>query len=152
MQSAELQPGRTLGVVLAPGDDILGAIAAACTENGIRQAFITTFIGAFRAVRLIAAESPPDHEEPPMRSEVTVPYSEGVGSGTVVRDPVTGEPVVHLHLAVGVKGRGGAAYAGHVLGGEVHYVTEVLLLEIAAPTMGRSADSAAYGLPRLAFG
>lgn len=152
MQSCEVILGRSIGIALEPGDDVLESIANVCSNRGVRQAFIVSFSGAFRSLRLIAGTTPPLDEEIPLGEEVTVRYTEGIGSGTIVTDEAGDSVTVHLHIATGVKGRGGRAYAGHVLAGEVHYVTEVLLLEVLTPRMTRVPDPSMHGLPRLAFG
>lgn len=151
MQSALLTTGRRLALALEPGDDVLGSIAAACREHGIAQAVIVTCSGAFRRVRLIAAEDDdrPDPEEP-MPDHVDVAHVEGIGSGTVTSD-ADGEPWVHLHLAAGVRGDSGRAVAGHVVEAESQYVVEVALDEVLAPRLLREASAATRGVPALRF-
>jgi predicted DNA-binding protein with PD1-like motif len=148
MQSAEIIAGRRFAIVLEPGDDVLSELAAACRRHDIAQAAITTLSGAFRVVRLIAAHTPAADPELPMPTAVDVPYSEGVGSGTITRGP-DGEPVVHLHVAVGVKDEAGSAAAGHVLFAETHYIVEVVIEEILSPVLHRRPHPQSFGIPIL---
>jgi predicted DNA-binding protein with PD1-like motif len=152
VRTNEVRTGRRVAVVLEPGDDVLGAVTQACREHGIRQAFVPVLSGAFRSVRLIAAEEPVADPEPPLPQEVTVAYTEGIGSGTVQWDETTGTPQPHLHIAVGVKDAAAAAYAGHLLGAEAHYTVEILIDEVVSPALLRVPDPQAHGIPTLHFG
>jgi predicted DNA-binding protein with PD1-like motif len=152
VRSAELSIGRTIGVVLHPGDDVLASIARACHDHEVRQGLIGTFLGAFRSVTLIATGEPLSDEEPPLADSVVIPYSEGVGSGTISFDRDGDDHEVHLHVAVGVKSQGGAAYAGHLLSGETHYTVELAITEVLAPEFSRRAEEEAFGLKNLVFG
>jgi predicted DNA-binding protein with PD1-like motif len=151
VRTQEVTTGRRIAVVLEPGDDVLGSVARACREHGVRQAFVPVFSGAFRTVRLIAAHTPVDDQEPPLPQEVAVTYTEGIGSGTVLWDEAAGTPEPHLHLAVGVKNAAAAAFAGHLLGAEAHYTVEILIEEVLAPAMLRVPDPRAHGIPTLHF-
>jgi predicted DNA-binding protein with PD1-like motif len=150
--SAELQVGRRIGVVLSAGDDVLSSIAAACIEHDIRQAVIPVFLGAFRSVRFIASDSAIDDQEAPLKETTEVAYVEGIGSGSITWNENSASHQVHLHVAVGVKDEAAGGYAGHLLAAETHYVAELVIDEVLAPTMRRVADAAAYGLENLRFG
>ncbi len=152
MRAAELTVGRRFAVALDPGDEVLEALTTLCAEHGIRQATIPVFSGAFRSARFIAAHTPVDDQEPPLPQEVTVTYTEGIGSGTVMWDADEGRAVPHLHVALGVKNTGATGYAGHLLGGEVHYTAEVVIEEVLSPTLLRVSDPRAFGIPTLRFG
>ncbi|MEA9985152.1 MULTISPECIES: PPC domain-containing DNA-binding protein [Subtercola] len=151
MLSAELVCGRRVAVVLQPGDDVIRSIVDACILHRIRQGYIAMFLGAFRSARLIATTNPATDPEPPLGAEVTVAYTEGTGSGSIVWNADAGEPRVHLHVALGVKDEGGLAYAGHLLGAVTHYTAELVIDEVLAPTMVRVADEQAFGLENLVF-
>lgn len=151
MISSELTPGRRIGVVLQPGDDVIPSIVAACGQHGIRQGYIPVFLGAFRSVRLIASDSPIADPEPPLPASVEVAYTEGTGSGSIVWNEATDAPHVHLHVAVGAKDAAGAAVAGHLLAATTHYVVELVIEEVLAPRFLRVADEAAHGLENLRF-
>ncbi len=151
MRTQEVTAGRHLAVVLEPGDEVLGSVTRACQQHGIRQGFVPVFSGAFRTVRLIAAHTPVDDQEPPLPQEVAVTYTEGIGSGTVLWDETTGTPQPHLHLAAGVKNAAAAAFAGHVLSAETHYTVEIMIEEVVSPAMLRLPDARAHGIPTLHF-
>ncbi|MDZ8171518.1 PPC domain-containing DNA-binding protein [Microbacterium xanthum] len=150
MRSASLQTGRRIAVSLEPGDDLIGSIADACTRYRISQGVIVTLSGAFRDVELIAAQSPSADPEPPLPDSVHIPYTEGIGSGTVTSD-ADGDLVVHVHLAVGRKDAGARGFAGHVLTAEAHYVVEIVIDEVLQPRMVRTPSEQTWGLPTLDF-
>ena len=149
MRTAALETGRRIAVSLEPGDDVLGSIADACSQHRIAQGVIVTLSGAFRDVELIAAQTPSADPEPPLPSSVRIPYTEGIGSGTITSDD--DGPAVHVHLAVGRKDSGARGFAGHVLAAEAHYVVEIVIDEILHPRMTRTATPAAFGLATLGF-
>jgi predicted DNA-binding protein with PD1-like motif len=149
--SAELTTGRRIGLVLNAGDDVLSSIADACVEHDIYQAVIPVFLGAFRSVRFIASHSPILDQEAPLKDTTEVAYVEGLGSGTITWNPTTSTHQVHVHVAVGVKDSAAAAFAGHLLAAETHYVAEIVIDEILTPTMRRVSDPDAYGLENLRF-
>jgi predicted DNA-binding protein with PD1-like motif len=151
MQSSEVTTGRRVAVVLEPGDEVLSCLAAACHAHGIRQGFVPVFSGAFRSVRFIAADTPVTDQEPPLPQEVTVTYSEGIGSGTILWDAEAGRATPHVHLAVGVKNAAAAGFAGHLLGAEAHYTVEVLVEEVVSPALLRVPDPRAWGIPTMRF-
>ncbi|MDO9399051.1 MAG: DNA-binding protein [Herbiconiux sp.] len=149
MFASEAVTGRTVLVVLEPGDDVLPALAEACRVHAVRSAVIPVFLGAFREVRIIGAAEPPADEDALMPDAVTVRNSEGLGSGTVTPGPEG--PLIHLHVAVGAKGASAAATAGHLLGGIVQYPVEVVLTEVLEPALTREPNAQARGLPTLTF-
>ncbi|CAN5336557.1 hypothetical protein BH09ACT6_BH09ACT6_08200 [soil metagenome] len=151
MLSHELTLGRSIGVILQPGDDVLRSIVDACILHRVRQGYVPVFLGAFRSVRLIATTAGLLDPEPPLADAVDVAYTEGIGNGSFSWDESTGEPHVHLHVSVGVKEQGGLAYAGHLLAATTHYTAELVIQEVLSPTMARVSDPAAFGLENLVF-
>lgn len=148
VRSALLTTGRQWMLVLEPGEELLEAITAWCVRTEVIQATVTLF-GAFRSVRLIATHAPLADQEPPLADAVDIAYVEGSGSGTVTT--VDGSPRPHIHVAVGVKSQGAAAYAGHVLQAQVHYTVEVMVTEVISPTFVLRPDTQAFGLNSLHF-
>ena len=148
MQSAEATTGRRILVVLEPGDEVLGSLAEACQRHGIDQAVITTFSGALRHARIIAADHPAEDPEVPLPESVDVDYTEGVGSGTITRG-ADSVHTVHVYVALGAKDRSGLAVAGHLLHGETHYVIEIVLDEILTPELTRATHPGSSGIPIL---
>lgn len=148
MQSALMQPGRKLLIVLEPGDDVLPALALACREHGIDQAIVTTFSGALRSATLIASDTAPADPELPLPESIEVTYTEGIGSGTI-SGALSETPVVHIHVALGSKDASAIAVAGHLLAAEVHYVVEVAIEEVLEPGMARAQHPGSSGIPIL---
>ena len=155
MRSAEVGRGRRVVVVLENGDDVLGAIGTACIDNGIREAIIPVFLGAFTSVTLIGTRDPIADPDAPLPAVSEVRWVEGVGSGTVA--PASdGTLAVHLHAAVGDKADGALGYAGHVTAATTHYTVELVLdevvfSEVPGTMFVRRPDATAHGIPTLCF-
>lgn len=150
VRTAPLTTGRRLLIVLEPGDEVLTGIARACAEHDIGAAVITTFSGALRRARLIAGDHAVADPEAPLADSTEVRYTEGIGSGTITRDPA-GVHTVHVHVALGAKDRGGAAVAGHLLEAETHYVVEVVVDEVLEPALARAPHPDSRGVPILSI-
>ncbi len=148
MQTAEATTGRRILVVLQPGDEVISSLAEACRRHDVAQAVVTTFSGALRTARIIAADGAPEDPEVPLPASVEVTYTEGIGSGTITRD-AAGAHMVHIHVALGAKDRSGLAFAGHLLHGETHYVIEIVLDEVVAPALARAVHPGSSGIPIL---
>ena len=148
MLSAPVTSGRRILVVLEPGDEVIGALGAACREHGVRQAAVTAFLGAFLRVELIGTSEPVADPDLPLPLSTVVEHVEGTASGTVAPG-LDGDPVVHLHAAVGVKDCAALGYVGHVLRATTHYTAEVLLEELHGPELVRRPDERAHGIPTL---
>ncbi|NEM91504.1 PCC domain-containing protein [Galbitalea soli] len=146
---SEIARGRSILVVLEPGDDAIPALAAECARHGIAQGFIPVFSGAFRRVTVVGTDHAIDDEDAPLPEAVTVRNAEGFGSGTVAT--TDGELVIHLHVSVGEKARSAAATTGHLLTAEVQYPVEVVVEEIVAPELARRVNEASRGLATLTF-
>ena len=149
MFSSEITTGRRFVVVLQPGDDILSSLVEACTRHGISQGYLPVFLGAFSSVTLIGTTEPILDEDAPLPLSVVYRNTEGTGSGTLVS--VDGVVLPHLHVVVGAKGEGAAAYAGHLLSGTVQYVAEIVIVEVLTPVLEKRMDAAARGLRNLWF-
>jgi len=150
MKTAFARTGRRMLVALEPGDEVVASLAEACRTAGIEQAVITTFSGAFRWARIIASDHAPVDPELPLPEEARIGYSEGVGSGTILRGE-DGAHIVHVHVAFGEKDRSGAAAAGHLLEAETHYVVEIVVDEVLDPPLRRAPHPGASGLHILDF-
>ena len=155
MREHLVSTGRRLVLSLEPGEEVLTAIADACRRHDVEQAIIVVFSGALRTARLIGTMHPSGDPELPLADAIDVHYVEGVGSGTVSRgtsaDGGADAYTVHLHVALGEKGNGARAVAGHLLSGTTHYVVEVVLDEVLSPRFGREASIATSGVPALTF-
>lgn len=149
MFGSEAVTGRTILVVLEPGDGVLDALVQACIRFGVTDGYVPVFLGAFRELTLIGAGEPPADEDEPMPESITVRNCEGQGTATVARG--SDGPLVHLHASVGAKGDSARAHSGHVLSGVVQYPTEVVLVELLSPALERRPNARARGLATLTF-
>jgi predicted DNA-binding protein with PD1-like motif len=149
MRSHALTLGRTFGVVFDHGEDFMTALREFCQTNGVRQGYLPGFLGAFSSADLIATCEAPADPMAPVWSRMQVEYVEAIGSGTLAVDPETGEVKPHVHLATGLKRYGAAGYTSHLLGGTVQFVIELLVIEVAAPTMYRPSNPSLYDIPVL---
>lgn len=151
MHAAEVVTGRRFALVLEPGEELLGSIAAFCAEHGVSQAIVPLVFGAFRSMRFIGADAPPADDEVPLPESVEVAYVEGSGGGSIA-PRVDGGVRVHVHAAVGTKSASAAATAGHVLHAIVHYTVEVVIDEVIEPGFRLESVEASHGLECLRFG
>jgi hypothetical protein len=85
--STEISVARQFAVVLQPGDDVLGCIAAVCAEQAIEQGYFPVFLGAFSRVSLIGTCGPVEDPDAPLREAVHLGNVEGTGSGTIAWGP-----------------------------------------------------------------
>jgi predicted DNA-binding protein with PD1-like motif len=150
MESRETRLGRRILVLMRPGDDVLGSLVDACREHRIEQGIVTSLLGAFTSVTLIATHEPIADHDAPLGDSITVEGVEGTGAGTLASSAEG--PVPHVHVAVGVKADGAVAYSGHLLAATAHYVVEATIDEVLHPPLVRRVDVAARGLATLAFG
>ena len=125
MRESLMVTGRRLVLSLEPGDEVLASIGDACRRHGFEQAVVVVLSGALRTARLIGTNRPEGDPELPL--------------------------AVHVHVALGEKGSGARAVAGHLLSGTTHYVVEVVLDEVLSPRFYREATIATYGVPALTF-
>ncbi len=142
----QVQRGTTIVGTLQPGEDVLTAVREVCRAAGIRQGWIPVFSGAFRSITVIGTSDSIDDVDAPLADSVTVHNAEGLGSGTVTTGA---ELEVHLHVAVGEKGRESAGTVGHLLAAEVQYPVEIVIEEAVGPELRRSPNPAARGLSTL---
>ncbi len=151
MISTVLELGRAVLVVVEPGEELTAQVLRACRAHGIRQGYLPVFLGAFTTMTLIGSCGPtPDHHLP-MADRVHLENVEGSGSGTLSTDPGTGDTVLHLHAAVGVKHYSATGYAGHVVAAQVQYVAELVVQEVLDPVLTRAVHPGSAGLPILTF-
>jgi len=138
MEYAEGRIGRLFVVRLTEGERLPEAIEAFAREQGLQQALVIYLGGAQAGSRLVVG---PDAAHP----EAIVPLvhtltgiQEVVGVGTLFPDEA-GEPVLHLHAAVGREG--GATVGCTRAGVEVWLVGEVVILEILGPRAVRKKEA-----------
>ncbi|WP_232839121.1 PCC domain-containing protein [Streptomyces triticisoli] len=55
MRAHELTVGRTFGVTFDHGEDFFEALSSFCRDNGVRQGYIPSFIGAFAEAEIVGA-------------------------------------------------------------------------------------------------
>jgi predicted DNA-binding protein with PD1-like motif len=149
--SSELVLGRSLLVVVEPGEPLMATVLDACADHGIVQGYLPVFLGAFTTLRLIGTCGPPLDRDAPIADEVWLDNVEGSGSGTLCVDPGQGKTVLHLHAALGVKQYAANGYAGHVLEATVQYVAEIVVQEVVQPLLTRRVHPGSSGLPILHF-
>jgi predicted DNA-binding protein with PD1-like motif len=83
---------------------------------------------------------------------VHLAYVEALGGGTLAPDAATSEISPHIHVSVGVKADSARGYTSHLLGATVQFLTEMYIVEVAAPDWTRPADTELYDVPLLTFG
>lgn len=152
MRSHELTIGRTFAVVFDHGDDFYTALADFCRTHNVRQGYIPTFIAGFADTQLVGTCNKLDDPKAPVWSAVHLTNVEALGSGTLAHDPTTGEIQPHIHVTVGLKEHSATGHTSHLLGATVQFLTEMIVVEVIAPTIHRERNPELYNVPLMRFG
>lgn len=144
---SEATQGRTIIARFKPGKDIVEAINELLIEKNVQAGYIPTLIGGFKSLRLATRELSDDANHPKVTETELAEPLEYFGMGTVAT--VNDKPSIHVHLSGG-KG-GGASVTGHLLGGEIVLLTEIVIVECVDVEMTRTKDEEVYGYPMLNF-
>ncbi|MFE4512627.1 PPC domain-containing DNA-binding protein [Kitasatospora sp. NPDC056783] len=137
MQSRLAREGRTFVLAFADGDDFLAELQNFCANEGIAQGYIPMFLGGFRTVRLVGACGPLADPDAPVWEEVALQHVEALGAGTLARHPDTGGFDPHIHLTVGLKAEQAIGRTSHLLGAEVQFIQEMVVVELLEPELLR---------------
>ena len=126
MRAHELTTGRTFGVTFDHGEDFFDALSAFCRDQGVRQGYIPSFIGAF-------AEAVLGYFDWEKKDYISNVIHEQVEVASLIGDVAlspSGEPMLHIHVVLGR--RDGTALAGHLQKAHVRPTLEVILNESPA--------------------
>lgn len=151
MRSHELTLGRSFAVVFDHGDDFFTALTDFCQQNGVRQGYIPGFIAGFSDVQIVGTCDKLEDPNAPVWTKVHLTNVEALGGGTLAYDPVNDEVAPHIHVTVGLKEHAATGHTSHLLGATVQFLTEMLVIEVAAPDMRRVRQPDLYGVPLLHF-
>lgn len=149
MRSHELTLGRSFAVMFDHGDDFFTALGEFCRSNGVRQGYIPMFIAGFAEVDVVGTCDELEDPDAPVWSKVHLTNVEAVGAGTLAYDPVEDRVAPHVHVSVGLKAHSATGHTSHLLGARVQFLTEMMLIEVAQPTMERRRDAELYDVPLL---
>ncbi|WP_028193420.1 PPC domain-containing DNA-binding protein [Salinispora pacifica] len=152
MRSHDLTPGRMIGVTFDHGEDFFTALADACRINGIRHGYIPVFIAGFSSVEIVGTCQRLDNPQAPLWDRVHLSNVEALGGGTIAYDEAEDRILPHIHVSVGLKEHSATGHTSHLLAATVQFLTEMLVMEVAAPTMRRVPDPTMYDVPLLKFG
>ncbi|MFG1897618.1 PPC domain-containing DNA-binding protein [Micromonospora zamorensis] len=152
MRSHDLTPGRMIGVTFDHGEDFFTALADACRANGIRHAYIPVFIAGFSTVEIVGTCQRLDDPQAPVWDRVHLTNVEALGGGTIAYDDAHDQSAPHIHISVGLKEHSATGHTSHLLAATVQFLTETLIIEIAAPVMRRIPEASLYDVPLLRIG
>ena len=152
MISHELTTGRTFGVRFDPGESFFPALTEFCAQAGIRHGYIPMFLAAFASADIVGACDKLDDPAAPVWSKVHITNVEALGCGTIAWDEQSHRILPHVHCTLGQKERAADGYTSHLLEATVQFITEMIMVEVTAPTLTRFTDPDLYDVPRLAFG
>lgn len=145
--TAEGKQGRTIVARLKPRQEVITALNEIISQHGIKAGYIPTLLGGFKNVKIISPKPSDDEDKPiDIETEYRQPL-EYFGTGTIAQQ--NGKPSIHIHLTVG--GAEAKATVGHLVSGEVVFVTEVVIVELTNVTMERKEDPEVFDLPLLDF-
>lgn len=152
MRSNEITLGRSFAVIFDHGDDFFEALTDFCIQNSVRQGYIPSFIAGFSEVTIVGTCDKLDDPHAPVWSKVRLPNVEAFGGGTLAYDDQNDRVAPHIHVAVGLKEYSATGHTSHLLGATVQFLTELLVIEVATPTMRRVVDPSLYNVPLLRLG
>lgn len=76
---------------------------------------------------------------------------EAIGGGTIAYDEANDTILPHIHVSVGLKQHSATAHTSHLIGAQVQFLTEMLLIEVTSPQMRRVPNPYPYDVPLLQF-
>jgi len=117
----------------------------------VRQGYIPGFIAGFSQVQIVGTCDKLDDPNAPVWTKVHLTNVEAFGGGTLAYDPTNNNVAPHIHVAVGLKEHSAIGHTSHLLGAQVQFLTEMLVIEVAAPQMHRVRQPDLYDVPLLRF-
>jgi predicted DNA-binding protein with PD1-like motif len=151
MQGRQLTIGRTFGVTFEHGEDFFEALAAFCRTESIRQGYIPMFLAGFAEAEIVGTCEKLDDPNAPVWSKVHLENVEAIGCGTIAAHADNDRISPHVHTSLGVKDHGATGHTSHLLSARVLFLVEMLIVEVAGPTMRRQPNPDLYDVPLLAF-
>ncbi|MEU8408029.1 DUF296 domain-containing protein [Micromonospora sp. NPDC048842] len=152
MRSHDLTPGAMIDVTFDHGEDFLTALSDACRANGIRHGYIPVFIAGFSTVEIVGTCQRLDDPQAPVWDRVHLTNVEALGGGTIAYDDAHDRIAPHIHISVGLKEHSATGHTSHLLAATVQFLTEMLIIEVAAPVMRRIPEASLYDVPLLRIG
>jgi predicted DNA-binding protein with PD1-like motif len=152
LQSHELTMGRTFGVTFDHGEDFFPTLTEVCRARGIRHGYVPMFLAGFAEAEIVGACEKLDNPDAPVWSKVHLTGVEALGCGTLAYDADRDEILPHIHTTLGEKARSATGHTSHLLSARVQFLTEMLIVEVAAPAMTRPRNPDLYDVPLLTFG
>lgn len=150
-RTATLRVGRTVGVAFDHGEDFFTALEQVCRTEGIRYGYIPMFLAGLAEVDVVGTCERLDDVNAPVWSKVHLRNVEAMGCGTLAHDPHEDRILPHIHLSVGLKEHSATAHTSHLLAARVQFLTEMLLVEVLDPPLGRPRNADLYDVPLLTF-
>ncbi|OLT26297.1 DUF296 domain-containing protein [Nocardiopsis sp. CNR-923] len=152
MRSHELTQGRTFGLVFDHGEDFFSSLTEFCGANDVRKGCIPVFVAGFAHVDIVGTCEKLAAPTAPVWSKVQLSNLEALGGGTIAYDEATDTISPHIHVSVGLKEHSATGHTSHLLGAQVQFLTEMVLVEVTSPQMHRVPDPNLYDVPLLHFG
>lgn len=152
MRSSEATIGRSVIAVFDHGEDFFSTLDLVCRRHGIRQGYIPMFIAGLRSADIVGTCERLDDPDAPVWSKVHLTNVEALGGGTIAYDPATETIQPHIHVAVGLKAHSATGHTSHLLAATVHFLTELVIVEILRPDLRREPQPDLYDVPLLRLG
>ncbi|MEV0269914.1 PPC domain-containing DNA-binding protein [Hamadaea sp. NPDC050747] len=150
--SQQLTLGRSFALVFDHGEDFFPTLTDFCATHNIRQGYIPMFIAGFATVDIVGTCDKLDNPQAPVWTKVHLTNVEAVGAGTIAWNPATDSISPHIHVAVGLKELSAQGYTSHLLDARVQFLVEMIITEVAEPSMHRLPNPALYDAPQLRLG
>lgn len=147
--------GPVVAVSLAPGEQLIDGITAACLEHGIRAATISSAVGTISEIYLRNPRditSLPIHHEHEFADEIDTVVLRRPMEILSLQGNITdyeGGPWVHCHGLFSEAG--GNVRGGHVFRATIWSQAEIFLQPIDGLAIDRERDLEVTGLPQIRF-
>ncbi|MDT0310447.1 DUF296 domain-containing protein [Streptomyces sp. DSM 44917] len=151
MRATQIVRGREFVLAIDHGEDFFTALHTFCAEREVRAGYLPAFVGGFRSARLVGSCRPLENPDAPLWDSVEVECLEALGGGTLAWDPDTDRIAPHIHVTTGLKADSAHARTSHLLGAQVQFIAELIVVEIAQPEFTRPRVRSLYDVPLLTF-
>jgi hypothetical protein len=102
-----------------------------------------------RDVRQVGTCEKLENPDAPVWSAVHLENVKAIGCGTLAYDEESQSVLPHSHVSVGLKAHSATAHTNHLPGAKIQFLTEMYLVEVAAPAF--TPQRQLFDVPLLAF-
>ncbi|MEO3858421.1 DUF296 domain-containing protein [Acrocarpospora sp. B8E8] len=151
MRATQFTRGREFVVAFDHGEDFFTSLEKFCAEHAIRAGYLPAFVGGFSSAKLVGTCGPLENPEAPLWDHIEVKTLEALGGGTLAWDPDRDCLAPHIHVSTGLKEDSADGRTSHLLAAQVQFIAELIIVEIAGPSLTRPRQPSLFDVPLLTF-